>query len=187
MTAPFALWGITGGGPDLAARVTAALDAGIDRVILREPVLFPGVEDLLARAPGRVSLHQATPGAVALATRYGCGLHLPSTCAVPEWRVRWTGFLSYSAHAPTERHDADAVLLAPIWAPTSKPGDTRPTLGPEALTAMVGGGPQLIALGGITPERAPIAVACGADGVAVLGGIFGVGVDPARAVRSYRG
>lgn len=191
-----ALWGITAGGPNLAERVRAALDAGIDRVIVREVTLPDGLEPLLVAHPDRISLHATMSGAMEAAARFGCGLHLPSTFPVAEGRARWTGFLSCSVHrveaCAAAAGRTDAVLLAPVWAPTSKPGDTRPTLGPDTLTvaarALVStrDRTRLIALGGITPARARVCFERGADGVAVLGGIFGPGIDPAAGVQSYR-
>lgn len=60
--------------------------------------------------------------------------------------------------------------LGPVWATTSKAGLPAP-LGPAALTEAAGLLP-LVAIGGVTPERAAQARAAGAHGVAVIGALW---------------
>ena len=43
----------------------------------------------------------------------------------------------------------------------------------------------VVAIGGITPDNAPLVVAAGADLVAAIAGVFDA-PDPADAVRAYR-
>lgn len=179
------LVGITGGGPELAARVAAALDAGVDAVLIREPTLPDALLERLSADPGRVILHARMPGAGAVAAALGFGLHLGGDADTARARARFPGRLGRSTHGPAEARaalaaGADYVFLSPIWAPTSKPADRRPPLGPEALAGL---GPVL-ALGGVTPARVAEALAAGAHGVAVLGGIFGA-ADVTEAVRAY--
>jgi Thiamine monophosphate synthase len=168
------LFALTMGGPALAARVRAALDAGA-RVLVRElslpDTLFPGV-----------ILHARMPGAEEEARRLGLGLHLASDMDVAAVRRRFSGELGASTHSVDEARaardaGADHVFLSPIWPPSSKPG--RPTLG----IGVVGG---VVALGGITPERAEACIAAGAVGVAVMGGIFGRVGEEGEATLTYR-
>lgn len=169
---------ITGGGPDVVARLRAVLDAGAPGALVREDAVPAGLPD-----DPRLILHARMPGAEALATAHGWGLHLPGAADVAEVRARFSGPLGYSAHSPAEADaalaaGADWAFLSPIWAPASKPGDARPPLGPAAL------GPRRYALGGVAPGRVAACLDAGAAGVAVLGGIWGA-EDPAGAVRAY--
>lgn len=179
------LWGLTAGGDDLPERVRAALDAGLPAVLVREPALPDALLPVLAGAPGRAWLHARMPGAAAVAAAMGFGLHLPGDADPVWWRARFPGRLGRSCHAPAEARAAlaaglDHVFLSPIWPPTSKPDDRRAPLGPAALHRL----PRTVALGGVTPERVGEALAHGAAGVAVLGGIFAK-TDVAAAVRAY--
>lgn len=66
---------------------------------------------------------------------------------------------------------ADYATLSPFAAVPEK----GPALGPEGFAAARRGLPfPVLALGGITPERAPDALAAGADGFAVLRGAAGL-------------
>ena len=71
--------------------------------------------------------------------------------------------------ARAEDAGADYVLLSPVFRPTSKPEDDRPTLGLEGLEAAQRRlGIPVFALGGITPANAEAVLAV-TFGVAVLG------------------
>lgn len=61
--------------------------------------------------------------------------------------------------------------FGPVWATTSKVGLPEP-LGPDAISRAAGVLP-LVAIGGVAGDRATTAVAAGAHGVAVIGGIWG--------------
>lgn len=80
-------------------------------------------------------------------------------------------WISRAWHRPHEpARDVDALVLSPLF--EARHG--RPALGVEALRAaraQVGSLP-LYALGGVTPERAAAALACGADGVAAIGAVL---------------
>ena len=69
------------------------------------------------------------------------------------------------------REGATYAGLGPVWATTSKAGLPAP-LGPEAITR-AGGVLPVVAIGGVDASRAAAAVAAGAHGVAVIGGIWG--------------
>lgn len=60
--------------------------------------------------------------------------------------------------------------FGPVWATTSKRGLPDP-LGPAAITRAAGLLP-LVAIGGVTGERAAVARRAGVHGVAVIGGIW---------------
>ncbi len=173
------LIGITDGArPD---RVHAAVAAGLPTLLLRAdrvPLALIGL-------PTQVILHARDPGALALATRYGLGLHLPATASLAEIRRAFAGPLGQSTHTPAEARaalaaGADWVFLSPIFPPTSKPTDRRPPLGVEALRGIG----NVVALGGITPDRVAACRAAGAVAVAVLGGIFEA-PDSGAATRAY--
>lgn len=177
------LLGITSGG-DLSRLLPALLTAGLPAVLLREAELSEALLSVLPDGP-RIFVHAALPGAEALAVTRGWGLHLPGRMALGPVRARFSGPLSRSCHARAEADadvaaGADFVLLSPIWSPGSKPEDRRPTLGLSVLA----GGDRVLALGGISPERARAAVQAGAGGVAVLGGIF-ASPDPLQALAQY--
>jgi thiamine-phosphate pyrophosphorylase len=74
---------------------------------------------------------------------------------------------------------ADYATLSPIFSPTSKASDQRPTLGTRALA---GHRVAVFALGGVDVDNAAACVAAGAAGVAVIGALMSA-VDPRRALR----
>jgi thiamine-phosphate pyrophosphorylase len=81
-----------------------------------------------------------------------------------------------AARAAADR-GADYVILGPIWETTSHPG--RAPLGPAAVDATL---PiPVIAIGGITPERARICREAGAWGVAAISALWRAS-DPGSAV-----
>ena len=92
--------------------------------------------------------------------------------------------LGVSRHADDTRHGVldeegvDYATLSPLFSPSSKPDDTRPTLGVRALA---GHGLPVFALGGIDVDNAGACVAAGAAGVAVIGVLFSA-TDPRRAL-----
>jgi len=96
--------------------------------------------------------------------------------------------IGYSAHSAAEVLDAERaganfVLLGTIFPTTSHPGE--PGAGPDLVRATVQGARvPIVAIGGITPERAGAVLEAGAYGVAVLGGVWNA-ADPAEAARRY--
>jgi thiamine-phosphate pyrophosphorylase len=174
--------GITCGGDQLPARIAAALEAGIDHVLVREPALPDGVATLALAWPGRLVLHARMAGAEALSTRLPVGLHLSATMPV----CTRPGVWSVSTHSVAEARrarDAGAawVLLSPIWRSPSKPGDERPPLGIAVLGEVAGA----VALGGVDPSRVAACRDAGAHGVAGMGGLFGV-TDIRAAVTAWQ-
>jgi thiamine-phosphate pyrophosphorylase len=78
---------------------------------------------------------------------------------------------------------ADYLAFGAMFASTTKPGARRAA--PALLGAARGFGPALVAIGGITPDNAAIAIAAGADLVAVVGGVFDA-PDPVAAARAIQ-
>lgn len=149
-------------------RAPELVAAGADGLLLRvfdDAPIEGWVERLLATG-ATVVLHAAC-GAYR-----GVGLHLPDGAPIPEHR----GLVGISAHdAAGLQVDADYALLAPVFAPRSKP-TSRPPLGLDGLRALIAGARMpVLALGGITPGNAAACVAAGAHGVAGIGSF----ADPA--------
>jgi thiamine-phosphate pyrophosphorylase len=176
----------------LLGAVARALEAGPEVAVQhRHPEaparLFLEEARLLAevcRARGRALF---VNGRLDVALLVGAHLHLPAGGLRPE-EVR--------PHLPAGRqvsvavHDerearaargADLALVSPVFSPGSKPGDTRPTLGPEGFHALARALPcPALALGGVTPERA--ARLEGAAGFAVISAVLEA-ENPAEAAR----
>ncbi len=112
------------------------------------------------------------------------GVHLPSTSSPRLARLQMPAgrLLGISRHAGDDLDEgvSDYATLSPVFAPTSKSGDSRPTLGIEALR---GHRRPVIALGGIDAGNATSCLAQGAVGVAVVGAVLG-SVNPRRALLS---
>jgi len=117
------------------------------------------------------------------------GVHLPGS-GIPVERARELAgeeaLLGCSVHTPTEAQSAmaagaDYVFLGNIWETPSHVG--RAGLGARAITeANVRG---VIAIGGVTAERAAVAAEAGAAGVAAIRALWDA-ADPAAAVRTLR-
>lgn len=84
------------------------------------------------------------------------------------------------------REQLTYATISPAFTPTSKPDDTRPTLGEAGIAeaTRAAHGLKLYALGGVTPARVGACLDAGAYGVAVLGGISHAD-DPHEATLAY--
>lgn len=96
--------------------------------------------------------------------------------------------LGCSVHDPDEAAGAviagaDFVILGTIWETPSHPGRPGAGLALVRQAARRAGAP-VIAIGGVTSERAAEAVAAGAGGVAVLRGVWAA-PDPLAAAAAY--
>lgn len=78
---------------------------------------------------------------------------------------------------------ASYVAFGAFFASATKPGARRAALSLLQETASL----RLprVAIGGITPDNAPVLIGAGADLVAVIAGVFDA-ADPAAAARAYR-
>jgi thiamine-phosphate pyrophosphorylase len=115
------------------------------------------------------------------------GVHLPSGASPAATRARLPGLLvGASAHSADEaiallRAGADYVTVSPVFVTASKPG-YGPALGLDGLARIVAQVPgDIVALGGITPERAAACLAAGARGIAVMGEVMRA-ADPQATV-----
>jgi thiamine-phosphate diphosphorylase len=116
------------------------------------------------------------------------GVHLPAA-GLPPQRVReMLGpevVIGRSTHDPGEAREAheagaDYVFLGPIWPTASHP--ERVPLGVDAIAAAAPA--RVIAIGGVTPERAALCREAGAWGVAAISGLWGAD-DSGEAARMF--
>ncbi len=143
----------------------------------------------LAGLTRRGGAQLAINGRLDVALLVDAHLHLPVDAPRPrEVRPhlppeRW---LSAAAHSTEELRAAsgcDALLLSPVYAPGSKPGDSRPPLGTEGFErlARAAAPTPCYALGGMTPSRLRSLSVAG--GVAAQSAILHA-PDPAAAARA---
>ncbi len=98
--------------------------------------------------------------------------------------------IGVSAHGPGDikaayRDGADYVTVSPVFPPTSKESNLNP-LGLRGLAELIETSPlPVIALGGITPEKAQACMQQGAAGVAAIGALFG-SENPREAACGFR-
>jgi thiamine-phosphate pyrophosphorylase len=141
--------------------------------------LLKGLDGALRASGAGTSLLVNDRVDVALAL--GIGVHLPEN-ALPTRIVRALvppgTLVGRSTHAieaiqRARSEGADYALFGPIFDTPSKRAYGAP-LGPEALRAAVraAGGFPILAVGGITVERAAACLEAGAHGVAVIGAIW---------------
>jgi thiamine-phosphate pyrophosphorylase len=144
-----------------------------------------------AGAAGRVPLLVNSRFDLAIASGAD-GVHLPASGA-PARRVRaelGAGWLvGVSTHSADEVRAAraagvDYAIFGPVFRTASKPASWEPQ-GIAGLTAAIdaAAGLPLLAIGGLTPERAAEARRLGAHGVAVIRGILAAD-DPIAAART---
>jgi thiamine-phosphate pyrophosphorylase len=117
------------------------------------------------------------------------GVHLPSAGNPKAARARLPdGLIGVSAHSAAEASallgsGADYVTVSPVFITASKPG-YGPAIGLDGLAEIVAQVPgPVIALGGITAANAPLCLAAGARGVAVMGEVMRA-TDPQAVVES---
>lgn len=81
-----------------------------------------------------------------------------------------------------EAEGADFLVAGPVFATASHPGAAP--AGPALLEAAGSGGRQVIAIGGLAPSNAGMAVAAGAWGVAAIRALWDA-PDPTQAARAF--
>jgi thiamine-phosphate pyrophosphorylase len=118
----------------------------------------------------------------------GAHLHLPVDGPTPaEVRPhlpsgRWVSAAVHNEAELLRAAGADLVLLSPVFHPTSKPDDRRPTLGPAGFSQLrARAACPSFALGGIGPEN--IHSLSAVEGVAVQGAVLGA-EKPAAVARA---
>jgi thiamine-phosphate pyrophosphorylase len=177
---------------DLPERVARALEAGPGVAVQHR---HPGVSDRQflreARALAEVCHGTGAPlfinRRLDVALAVGGHLHLPAhglrvEDVRPAFEGRW---ISVAVHDEAEARAgarADLALVSPVFAPGSKPTDTRTPLGAEGFRRLAHALPcPAFALGGITVARArtlgPL------EGAAVISGVLGQ-ADPRAACRA---
>lgn len=183
----------------LLALIAAAADAGADLVHIREHDL--SVRDLHSLAAAAVGITRGSGCRIVVGDRADVaiaagadGVHLPAA-GPPVARVRasvprgW--FVGRSAHSREElvlAGAADYAVFGTVFATDSKPG--MPGQGIQGLAdAVAHSQTPILAIGGITIERARACAAAGASGVAAISlfipGVPG-GIGPRRAVDLLR-
>ncbi|WP_286191306.1 thiamine phosphate synthase [Comamonas sp. JC664] len=173
--------------------LTRALDAGPEVAVQHRHPEATGRQFLeQARELAALCRPRGNPlfvnGRVDIALLVGAHVHLPAHGPVPaDVRPhlppgRW---ISTAVHDTTEAQGAlgaDLALVSPVFAPGSKPGDTRAPLGPEGFRALAASLPcPALALGGLSPERAKSLPE--AAGFAVISAVLEA-EDPADAARA---
>lgn len=141
------------------------------------------LRDLCARHSNPLFIN----GRLDVALLVGAHLHLPQSNLLPA-EVRphvpkgsWISFAVHDAAEAMLAQGADLALISPVYAPGSKPDDTRTTLGPEGFLALAQRLPcPAFALGGINAGKA--ALLRGAAGVAVINSVLRA-PEPAAATR----
>lgn len=181
----------------LVERVEAALRGGVGAVQLREKDLDGGPLHELARALLPICRRFAAPLLVngridvVLATDAD-GVHLPSDsfrAAEARSLLGPEKIVGVSTHSPAEvasaaADGADYAIFGPIFATPSKESFGAPQ-GLERLRQAVAAAPMpLIAIGGITPERARDVYATGVAGVAAIGALLAQ-ADTESAARAF--
>lgn len=164
--------------------VEAAVRGGARTVLLREKDL-PATDRLRLARRLRAVLEPAggrllVASDAVLARRAGAaGVHLARDEPHPGPSATGGGLVvGRSCHDVAElagARGADYVTLSPVYPTASKPG-YGPALGVAGLAGVlraVPGHPPVVALGGITADRAGACRRAGADGVAVLGAVMG--------------
>jgi thiamine-phosphate diphosphorylase len=187
--------------PDFDARLEAILAAGCPAVWIRSAAL--GDRDLLAlaRAVGeRCGRHGAElwvggrADVAALARAHAVQLPERGLSIAGARRAGGPGIAvgrsvhSVEASLAAAREGADRLVVGAIFPSSSHPGS--PAAGPALLDDVRAalereGKPlPLVAIGGITPERAAEALRAGADGVVAIRALWEA-EDPSAAVRAF--
>jgi thiamine-phosphate diphosphorylase len=189
----------------LEAWLDEAIDAGVDLIQLREADLDAGMSVALTRrvvgraagTPTRVVVNDRLD--VAMVAGAG-GAHLPGS-GLPTRAARslarelWVSRAVHTiAEIEAESRSAaapDALVFGTVFPTTSK-GPDAPVAGLERLTAAVrASAVPIIAIGGLTVERARSVIEAGAAGLAAIGVFLPPGratgaLGPARALADLR-
>jgi thiamine-phosphate pyrophosphorylase len=185
------LYLVTGGRPDLAAFIEAAVRGGVDLVQVREkgladadllPVLAEGRE-VTGRLGVPLVVNDRPDLAVLVSADY---VHLGQDDLPVEAARRFGLLVGLSTHSPEQlaRAPADYVGVGPVFATPTKPG--RPPVGLEYVRhAADHARVPWFAIGGIDETNVTEVVAAGAERIAVVRAIADAD-DPERAARSLR-
>lgn len=193
------LYAITDGAPSaqaLAERVAAWIAGGARVVQYRDKSRDAARRLTEVRALQAVCREAGVPllvnDDVALAAAVGAdGVHLGREDTDPTQARAQLGaqaLIGVSCYADLDRartavaQGADYVAFGRFFASATKPDAPPAPL--EVLQAARAALPvPIVAIGGITPDNAPVLITAGADLVAVIGGL--AGADPAARARAY--
>ncbi len=202
------LWAITdpglpSGGGGWVGAAEEAVEAGVPWLLLRArgapPASVEAAGRRLQAACVRRGARLFVRDDVALLERLGAaGLHLPSDAgssaarrSAAEAALGRPVLLSRACHSLEEvataaAEEADFIFFSPVFDTISK-GMVSPAVGLAGLAAASAAAPgRVVALGGVTPERARACLEAGAVGVASIGGIFGDGAGVSAALARWR-
>lgn len=181
------------------AAITAAARAGVDLIQIREPALddralFTLVRGAVAAAAG-TQVRTVVNDRLDIALAAGAaGVHLRSTsydasharALAPEHFL-----IGRSVHGVEEamlveqRGGCDYLTFGTVFASGSKP-EGHPIAGIDALRAVCAAvSLPVLAIGGMTPETAPLAASAGASGLAAIG-MFSASPDLGSLVKNLR-
>jgi thiamine-phosphate diphosphorylase len=137
----------------------------------------------LARPPEAAVFVNGRPDIAAAVGAQGVQLSRGDLAPADARRILPRGWIGQSVHTPEEAamavsEGADFLVVGNIYETRSHPG--RPAAGLTLVTQTAGLGRPVIAIGGITPERAAEVKAAGAYGVAAIRGLW-MAADPAAA------
>ena len=164
--------------PDISinepAIIAEILDYGWDMVHLRHPnASTADMRRLIEAIPQRLHPRLRLHGHFTLTDEFNLGgLHLNSRCPMPP--ANYSGRLSLTCHsvdeviAAAETARYDYVTLSPIFDSISKEGYTAAFTDAEIIRAN-STAIEVVALGGVSPQRLPNIAEAGFGGYAVLG------------------
>ena len=202
MTVPRPLRGLYLLTPDdadtgrLCARVDAALLPGVALLQYRNKSAEPGLRRAQVRALLPIAAARGVPLVVnddwRLAADLGAaGAHLGREDGALAWARAALGHGALLGASCYDRLDlaaaardagADYLAFGAMFASATKPGAPAAPL--SVLGAARGLGLPTVAIGGLRPDNAGLAIAAGADLLAVLGAVFDA-ADPAAQVRAF--
>jgi thiamine-phosphate pyrophosphorylase len=189
---------LCGGGETLLARVEAALCGGVDAVQLREKDLDArSLHELAARLLEVCRRHRVPlliNDRIDVAIAVGAdGVHLPADSfnARDARALLGDKLVGVSTHSLEEARaaagdGADFAVFGPVFATPSKTAFGEPQGLDRLREVAAAAGLPILAVGGITPERAVEARAAGAAGVAAIGALLGAD-DPCAVARALAG
>ena len=155
-----------------ARQITRLLaDGAFWRVHLRKPGAKPDdLRRLLDSVPAELYPHLSLHDFFDIAEERSLGgVHLNSRN--PDAPAGWTGMTSRSCHSTAELKEhagLDYLFLSPVFDSISKPG-YHSAFSLDKLRGSGLLGPNIFALGGVTPERLPALADAGFGGAAMLG------------------